>query len=287
MEIQGKRFVWSLMVVFMLAMVALPGCASFGTARGGRTIVETVWQAGDQYVAIEKQDQPAGADIIPNAHPLDIPADRLRSALGSIEVRLPGNDKNVQLFSEQELALITENISKALARAGKDEDVTFAAIGHHTAVMGLFKERRLTAGRVFCRDGEINIIFGDLLRDVKENEDRRLYPILPGSRSSSAPRNWELTVKTGETFSMKRPDWITFPIMGPAVSVGIPGVPQETGATGTTVKPATFAPSLQKQAPPAEKSIEERLMLLNELRDKKLITEEEYRAKRLEILDAL
>lgn len=285
MEIQGKRFVWSLMVVFMAAVAALPGCASFGTAQG---TVETVWKAGDQYVAIEKQDQPTGTAIIPNAHPLDVPADRLRSALGSIEVRLPGNDRNVQLFSEPELAVLTGNISKALAKAGPDEDVTFVVIGHHAAVMGLFKERRLTAGRVFCRDGEINIIFGDLLRDVKENEDRRLYPILPGSRSSSAPRNWELTVKTGEIFSMKRPDWITFPIMGPAVSVGIPGVPQETGATGTGVKPVTPAlPSLQKPAPAAKKSIEERLMLLNELRDKKLITDEEYRAKRLDILNEL
>ena len=277
MGIWGKTIMWSLMVVFMAAIGTLSGCATFGTAQGGRTTVATVWQAGDQYVAIEKQDQPAGATIIPNSHPQDIHADRLRSALGSIEVRLPGQAKGVQLFNEPELTVLTENISKGLAKAGTDEDVTFAAIGHHAAVMGLFKERRLTAGRVFCRDGEINIIFGDLLRDVKENEDRRLNPILPGSRSSSAPRNWELTVKTGETFSMKRPDWITFPIMGPAISVGIPGVPQETGTTGTVVKPA----------PTAKKSIEERLMLLNDLHDKKLITEDEYRAKRLEILNEL
>lgn len=286
MGIQGNRFVWSAMVVIMAAVGALPGCASFRTAQG-RTIVETVWQSGDQYVALEKQDKPTGAALIPNAHPVNIHADRIRSALGSIEVRLRDNEKGIQLFSDPELAVLAENISRGLAKAGPDEDVTFAVIGHHAALMGLFKERRVTAGRVFSRDGEINIIFGDLSRDVKDNEDRRLNPILPGSRSSSAPRNWELTVKSGETFAMKRPDWITFPIMGPAVSIGIPGVPQETGTTGKVVKPATPAPSLQKPAPAAKKSIEERLMLLNELRDKKLITEEEYRAKRLEILNEL
>ena len=43
----------------------------------------------------------------------------------------------------------------------------------------------------------------------------------------------------------------------------------------------------ERPAPAAKKGIEERLMILNDLRNKKLITDEEYRTKRMDILNDL
>ena len=208
--------------------------------------------------------------------------------LESIEIRFPGETKAVQLFNDDELKILSENIPAALASAGADEDVTFAIIGHYVALMGFLKERMVTTGRVFCRDGQLNIIFGEVHRSVKENEDRRLLPFLPGSRGVAARQELTLAAKPGmENFTMKRPDWVIFPIAGPAVPVAVPAPPQGSGSTGTEKKAVVPAEPREKPATVGKKSVEERLMMLNDLRNKKLITEDEYRAKRLEILNDL
>ena len=273
------------MMALLVAAGVVAGCAttSTGDARG-----KTIWQHRDQYVRVEKQDSPAGVTVPANIHPADISAGRLLSMLESIEVRFPGEGKAVQLFNDDELKVLSENISAALASAGSDEDVSFAVIGHYVALMGFLKERMVTTGRVFCRDGQLNIIFGEVHRPVKENEDRRLYPLLPGSRGADTRREWTLAAQPGmEDFTMKRPDWVIFPVAGPAVPVAAPATPQGSGSTGTGKKAVIPAEPREKPAMVGKKSVEERLMMLNDLRNKKLVTEEEYRAKRLEILNDL
>jgi hypothetical protein len=291
MEKTANRFrkwapIWFMMAL-MVTAAGVAGCAAMRTGQGGDTIAKTLWQSRDQYVAIEKQDRSAGVTATANAHPADISVDRLRSALASMEVRLPGKDKKVPLFYDPELKILSENIRAGLASAAPDEDVTFAVIGHYPALLGILRERKVTTGRVFCRDGRLNIIFGDVLRDVREDEDRRLYPFLPGSRGAAAPGKWALTAKQeGEPFTMTRPDWVTFPLAGPPAPIAAPAARQENDSTGAENKEAP-AVSPEKPVAPVKKSIEERLVILNELRNKNLITEEEYRQKRLGILNEL
>jgi hypothetical protein len=270
-----------LMVLVLVMVSGLSGCA---TARTGEVRERTIWQARDQYVKIEKQDRPAGVTVSANLHPADVPADRLRSMLESIEVRPEGENKGVRLFNDDELKILSENIHVGLAQASPDEDVTFAIIGHYPALMGLLKERMVTTGRAFCRDGEFDIIFGEVHRSVRENEDRRLYPLLPGSRREAAPREWRLAATSGgETFDQKRPDWITFSLAAPPAPAITPPARESTG----TEQKAPPAISPAKPADAGRKNAEERLMILNELHNKKLITDEEYRAKRREILNEL
>lgn len=281
----GNRFrelsAWWFMVVVLATTSGITGCA---TTRTGEVPGRTIWQARDQYVKIEKQDRPAGVTVSANLHPADVPADRLRSMLESIEVRPQGENKGVRLFNEDELAILGENIHAGLAQAGPDQDVTFAVIGHYPTLMGLLKEPMVTTGRVFSRDGELDVIFGDVHRAVRENEDRRLYPFLPGSRGTAAAREWRLAAKPGgETSDQKRPDWITFSLAAPPAPAVAPPLRESTG----TEQKAAPAVSPAKPAPAGKKSAEERLMILNELHNKKLITDEEYRAKRLEILNEL
>lgn len=272
------RGVW-LMMALLVAAGGLAGCTAMKTGHGGRMAVKTLWQSGDQYVAVEKQDRLTGAAVPPNEHPADISADRLRSALGSIEVHLPGRETAIQLFNDSELDILSGNIRDGLASAGPDEDVTFAVIGHYTTLLGVFKERKATTGRVFYQDGQLNVIFGDVLRDVRENEDRRLYPFLPGSRNAAAPHAWALAEKPGsEVFTMNRPDWITFPRARHVVPAG---------GAGTRVKDVTTAEPREIPAMAVKKSVEERLMILNDLKSKRLITDDEYQSKRREILNEL
>jgi hypothetical protein len=283
---------WVFRALLFGALFGLAGCATTGS--GESRARKTIWQQSDQYVRIEKQDSAAGLIVPANMHPTEISVDRLQSMLNSVELRFPGESKTVQLFNEDELKVLSENIHTGLASAGPDEDVTFAIIGHYVALMGFLKERMVTTGRVFCLDGHLNIIFGEVHRSVKENEDRRLHPFLPGSRVTAARHEWTLTAKPGmEGITMKRPDWVIFPIAGPTVltpvvaPATVPAAPQSSGSAGTEKKEVVPAGPREKPAISGKKSVEERLMILNELRNKKLITDEEYRAKRLEILNEL
>jgi hypothetical protein len=281
----ASRFKQWAPVCFIIALVVMSaGVAGCATTKPEETRERTLWQVRDQYVKIEKQDRQAGITVPANLHPANVSADRVRDMLESIEVRFP-EDKVGRLFNEEELTVLSENIHVGLGLARPDEDITFAIIGHYPVLLGL-KERMVTTGRVFCRDGELDIIFGDVHRIVREFEDRRLYPLLPGSRSAAPPREWRLAVKPGgETFTLTRPDWVTFSLAAqpPPVPAPAPPVGESTGAE----KKAAPAVSPAKPAAVGKKSAEERLMILNELHDKKLITDEEYRAKRLEILNEL
>ncbi|HEX9077978.1 MAG TPA: SHOCT domain-containing protein [Desulfuromonadaceae bacterium] len=278
--------VWAaawLMVLLVTALSGLAGCATtmFDHGRG----IRTVWQGRDQFVAIERQGPLPGGTPVVNTHPVEVPVDRIRSAFATITVRLPDRDDAVPLFHDPELQILGENIHRGLAAAGPDEDVTFAVIGQHALLAGFLKERTVTTGRVFCRDGRLTIIFGEVLRDVKENEDPRLHPLQMGSRSKTSPHDWVLAAKSGSAgFTLVRPDWITFPLTAPEVPDAATAPPE----AGNSVRsPPKTVPLVSPERPSTKPGIAERLKLLNELRDRHLITDEEYRSKRQQILDAL
>jgi hypothetical protein len=271
-------------LVLLGAAGILPGCA---TTRPAADPGRTVWHHGDQYVRIEQKDSGGGDTETGNSHPADISAGRLRSMLESIDVRPSGGGRAAPLFGDDELGILSEHLHAGLASAGPGEDVTFAIIGHHAVLAGLLKERMITLGRVFCRGKELNIIFGDVLREVNEREDRRLYPFQQGLRTRVVPREFDLTMKPGkEKFIMKRPDWVIFPVAGPVLMETAPTTPKgENAAAQDRALPVGNAG--KKQAGAGQRSIEERLTILNDLKNRKLITDEEYRAKRREILDEI
>lgn len=306
-----KRIFWCSMVTLMIAG-GLMGCSHLpfmGSDKAENKIVKTLWTSGEQYVAIEKQERPPGVVVKPNERISEISVDRIRDALASIDLHLPNRDKSIALFNDDELRILSEYIAEGLALAGPNEDVTFAIIGHYVESLGFLKKRMVTAGRVFCQDGQINIIFGDVHRTLTETmgipEDRRLNPFMVGTRSGSVGMHegMLLTKTGGEVFGKIREDWLFFPIKGPEISPaplesGVAAAPPETkgavsapsqGNVAPVPETKTSAPGVNQvtPAPAAKKSVEERLMILNELHNKKLITDEEYRAKRLEILNEL
>jgi len=274
---------------FMLAIAGLL-IVSSGTALAGRD--KTIWQSRDQFVAIEKQD---GEGTAANDHPAKLSAEQLRSMLESLEITETDKNKVLPVFNEPEREILVEMLREGLSLAGPKEDVTFAVIGQFPTLFGLARERKVTTGRVFYRGGELNIIFGMVHRDFRDNEDRRLAPFVPGSRTRPAELGGRISASAGEPGStMKRGDWI---VLSPASIGSSPGMPGESATpamkpeqaerrppeTGTTRKQESKPAKPDKQG----RTVEERLMLLNDLRNKKLITEEEYRSKRLEILNEL
>lgn len=230
----------------------------------------TIWQSRDQYVAVGHQDSAADAPAAANDHPVELSLDSLTSILASINVSSVENEKPGSLFTVAAVQVLAPHLQKGLHLAAPDEDVTFAIIGLHDALFGLAKSPKVTTGRIFYKAGQLNLIVGLVQQEVNDRDDRRLSPFIPGSRQKTSAGEWTLLTDT----PLVRRDWMAFgkEWQAPVVSATI----VEKAAPGQPVKRHD---DFRKPA--------ERLTTLNELKEKGLITEDEYRAKRLEILNGL
>lgn len=254
-------------------VLSLTACATGGGEKAGTSII---WQSRDQFVRIVPREAVAAAPAPGNDHPVKIPIPVLRRTLARPTVTDHETGKPAPLFSETELGLLSEQISAGLERCTGGEEIVFAVYGYPPALMGLVREERVTTGRVFHRGGELNLILGMVHQRMNRNEDRRLAPFILGSRLS--PARLDRTVIPGSSASarpLKRADWLAFNISAePAVEPL-----RETPRPDATLPPAGDRPG--------ERSLEERLLRLKSLRDKDLISEEDYRGKRQQILNEL
>lgn len=272
----GRILIYLTMLAGMLA-----GCATVG-AGSAATRTRDLWTQGEQFVRIEAAERGA----TPDAHPATVDPAWIRNVLATITVR-PAPDEQVgPVFRDPELTVLAEHLAEGLREAKPGEEVTFAVIGHVPALWGLASEREVTTGRVFVANGNMNIIFGIVHRDVKENEDRRLLPFTPGSRRAPLPHTWELSFADHGTPAFKRGDWLTVPLgtaIAPPPVEAKPALPASPGAS----TPAPIPASGKATSAAPGKSVEERLIILNRLKEEHLITDEEYRTKRREILNEL
>ena len=285
-------------VIDRIGVFAVLALFCFGTA-GCSTVEKLVtsdketkqlFKSRDQYVRIVKQDTIKGTKTPPNEHPVALDSDQIRNVLGSLEFMLPKQDKSIPVFNKPELDMLARYLSQGLAEAGPDEDVIFAVVGDYRALYGLAKEQKYSSARVFYRDGKLNIIFGKIHEDYKSYGlyapvDRRVYPMAPGSRSVRSEHVWTLLPQPDQSFYESndglRTEWVILDLASmearaamdekSAASVGA------GGASGGQVQPVLSA----------EKSVEERLKVLNDLKTKNLISEEEYQKKRADILKDL
>jgi hypothetical protein len=243
--------------------------------------VRQLWQSRDQFVALERQDSTQGVTVISNDHPVEISPDRLTAFLASIELQSPDSKTAEQLITKQSLEVLVPEMVQGFRKAAHGEDVTFAIIGLHKSLLGFAKSPKVTTGRAFYKEGRLNVIFGLAQKDVNEREDRRLSPFTPGNRRKPLEGDWTLLPQPGQSgFTLVRKDWVVFSDEWRASSVRIPVVEQNAPSVQTTsAKPKKSDNDTRKPA--------ERLTTLNELKEKGLISEGEYRSKRLEILNGL
>ncbi|MDA8428517.1 MAG: SHOCT domain-containing protein [Geobacteraceae bacterium] len=239
--------------------------------------VHYLWQSRDQFVALEPQDPPAAGNVILNDHPVDINPVRLRAMLASIEIRSEDNNKPEQLITNESLEVLVPQLVQGFQQAAPGEDVTFAIIGLYKAMFGFAKTAKVTTGRAFYKAGHFNIIFGLVRKDFNERDDRRLSPFTPGSRLTISKGDWTLLPQPGQNgYNQIRNDWVTF-----SDAWQMPVAVQNMPVGQHPSAPAPYVRSTDTRSPA------ERLATLNELKSKGLISEDEYRSKRMEILNGL
>jgi len=182
----------------------------------------TLWESGLQYAKIVDRDI---AGVV-NEHPSFITDDELRTVLSSLYITqksLISGKKEVPLFSAAELSVLSTAIANGFSQAQPEEDINFVSIGTHKGMIA--KERKTTTGRVFISGGRLNIVFGIVHELFREKDiatgqeiDRRLHPLLPGTRKSEANMPVRIALDSGQAYyqdpetGKQRTDWLVIDI---------------------------------------------------------------------------
>lgn len=257
-----KRF--GLLVFIVVVLGTLSACSNLnlGDAPPGRD----EYRPRYGYVRIE-QSEPGAAE---NAHPFSISVEALRQLLGRPKVSGSASMWAAPLFTEEELAEFAAPLAAALAKAGPREDVVFAVAGNR-GLFGPYSPKYYTTGRLFVRNDRLNLILGkvDERYEGEERSARGSRKLLPGSRAQRIDAGWTID-PAGVEQQAGRPDWLLFDAR--AIPAATPPVPS------TSTPPAV-------ENRPSE--VENRLRTLQQLKDKGLITDEEYRERRRALLQSL
>jgi hypothetical protein len=214
-----------------------------------------------------------------NSHPITLEADQLSAALSRVRARSGGTGEIIDLFPEKNREEAAGRLAKELRRIDPDQElhlVSFRQIG--TLFSG---QRNASAARVFIESGRLNLIFGQI--DIFFSEFRdpdRPVPAM-GSRKQAASQKGEIMPSEGVTFVDGRNDWVALDL----VQIAPPPRAAAPSANGSVQTPGATSPEAAIE--PREKSVEEKLQILKNLRDKDLITDQEYIDKKRDLLDSL
>ena len=273
-----------------------------------------LWKSGKNlYIKLEDQE---GSAAKPNDQPVTLDAKKLVNALNALRIR--GNYAKAEemktLFSIQQVQILGQYLAKGLQQARPDQDIVFALIKRHRGLLSI-ETVDYVAGRAFYVDGKLNIIIGDYNRPADRFKERTTqsmgggevqYFFDNGSRGSKS--GFKKSVITGDGISTHddRKDWLLVDVDTASrsyVAMQEQKSKQEDKTAETEAARLEAARLAQerremklemarmrkqmKEGSAAPKTVEERLQTLEDLKKKGLITEEEYKSKRQEILKDL
>lgn len=301
MESSGNRAPrWRIAV----AVGALALLAGLGFPPAQARADALIWEGNDQSVLLTPQDDESAP---PNDHPVSLETRAVEKMLSDLRFRYADQEPDAPpaaVFNGEQVEILGEAIVAGLERATPSQDIAFSIIGAHRLSPGAFARRnRLTAGRVFFRDGKLNLILGEIQSPYRKKNiygriEQDFHPRQYGSRA--APQAQESLLVAGAAAALHdapggaaRHDWVVFDPDVTDTDAGQTGLPPQAvpgrphGGTLPAADGSATREGSSQQAPDASQDIEARLETLKRLRDKELISEEAYRQKVDEILEDL
>ena len=282
---------------------------------------EALWRSGaNLYIRLTDQDQSKKDVTPPNSHPAQLNANQITNALEGLEAWSGGGlfkKKQLRtLFSLQQARLLGQYVSAGLAKARPDQDIVFVLARSEKKYLVL-QNRGYTGGRVFYLNGKLHLIIGDY-----DNEGDRFKETVERSHGVTETKQYFKHGRRAKAVGFKgtivgragieahvdgkktRRDWIEIDLEQAAtvyLAEKAEQAPQETVTSAAMqAEAARMARERREirlemakmrkemQSSPGEnnsgQTIEQRLLTLKELRDKELISLEEYQQKREEIL---
>lgn len=212
-------------------------------------------------------------------HPAEIELETIQAALNSIVVRhevsflnrLLTQQKEIRgaAFTAEEAALLAERLKRALAIATPGERAAFFLTSQKNSMTTL-----ITSGVAYVKEKEIHLIFGND-RTALSNEHRPhiprenpLYSFEPGSFEILPQSHQRKLSVSGEGRRVE------------AIAVDFAAL---VAPTPEPIASEDEKPALSSEGTP----LEAQLRLLKKLREEDLITEEEYKEKKSELLKTL
>lgn len=280
---------------------------------------EIIWERppNNYFKYVEQDDSKFGK----NDHPVNLDEEDIIDALTALEftdTSILGSETITPVFSYSQIRLLAEYLSTGLSKAKPDQDIIYA-IGGSSKKLLLLTRKSYTTGRVFYKEGKLNIIIGEynfMRSDAMEKEIDPSgrgyvnYVFKHGNRTKKSNAFKEsivgITGVVQKAIKGKpRPDWIEIDIKLAAEAYiakkqekNNPGTNQDRALKIEAAKlakqrremraeMARLRKDMSKQntAASTTRSIEERIKTLDELLAKELISKDEYAVKRKEILN--
>ncbi|MDR3438254.1 hypothetical protein [Telmatospirillum sp.] len=269
-----------------------PGYANLGHEPvDGPGVAAVIWEDGRQFVRIDSLDPQAATHSSPT---FVLSTNEVRRALEAVLLVNSGGNPTPALDDRQVNAL-ADPVTRALAALRPGQDVSFLV--HYSAGLASLGHKSFTAGRIFPDNGSLDIIFGTVR--APEDPETIVGGESPtrktGSRGERTQTDYTVVVEGAVSLAdPARPDWAKVAPAAWGRSVASPGIqpatsqpamaPATTG-TGAVVAPVPEAvPSSNLHDPD---DIAKRLEVLNGMRQKHLITEEEYVRYKTDLLKRL
>lgn len=277
---------------------------------------EVLWKSGaNLYIKITEQDKFKEGDTPPNQHPVSLSPQKISNALNLIKVwdrKLIKKDELKTAFSPEQARILGQYLAEGLSRAQPDQDIIFSTPRRekkYVVIQNLF----YTTGRAFYADGMLNIIIGEFEKPPDRFKERAhqssgisevKYFFDHGRRAKKSRFKMSIVGKPGlsnrEVNGKVRKDWLVIDVEQASATYLAENAPEEDEEEkAARLEAARLAKErremrlemarIRKEMEEANrggetKSVEERLQMLEELKTKQLITEEEYQKKRREIL---
>ncbi len=283
-----------------------------------------VWKLQEQYVGLAPQSTDKGNVYPANQHPIVLDIAEVRDALKSLELWVEGglfrNEEAVPVLSPAQISTLVRYLVEALAQAKPDEDVVFNIRGYGNVALDVVREKFWTAGRAFYINGKLNVIIGTF--QAKKDRGVRLaegaHGVLDnysdvrfdhGNREKVSKMPGRIVTTPGVTLNeergRERPDWVQIEIPVAVAAYRDALIPPEEKKRERAVKREAAKLTLERRQMREEMArlrkelddlksggrqtndLEQRLATLKELMDKKLITAEEFQARRAAILEEI
>ncbi|HUG24010.1 SHOCT domain-containing protein [Piscinibacter sp.] len=248
-------------------------------ARDAASAEARMWRL-NEFSAVQLVDQEAGAPA--NQHPATLNADALRTQFARLET--VQRQVAEPLFDSEELVELVPVLVKALSLAAPGEDVQLVSTARRG---GALAAPRAVTARLFVQGDALQFIVNDTrLEFVNDVRRTRTTPKF-GYGSRTQVGDDSVRSSTGAS---RRSDWVALPLAALTVAAATEPAatavaPARPAAPAAAKKPAAAA----TEARPATlgDEVEQRLVTLKRLRERDLISEEEYQQKRREVLEKL
>ena len=280
---------------------------------------DIIWRSGlNLYFKYVNQDE---SKFGKNDHPVELDEKDISLALKSLEFTEKGflsREKIRTVFSVSQTNLLSKQLVKGLKHAKPGQDIIFVMEGGGPKLI-LLTEKNFVAGRVFYKEGKLNIILGeydmarnDAFESAYDPSGRAAVPYSfnHGQRSKGS-NNFKGSVIAvpgveNKNFGRKlRKDWLMIDVetaskayvtalnerKNPTTKqdrqVQIEAAKLARERREMRAEMARMRKEMKEHSPEtaSTKSPEERIATLEQLREKELITQEEYDSRRQEILN--